>query len=176
LRTFGYSKNSNQMKILEQGQIKQKIKRLAVEIIEQNFDAKEIIFAGINNNGLGFSKLLVKEVKKLTETTITQCQISINPAKPISEEVSISLAPADIKNKTIIIVDDVANTGRTLFYAFKPFTNILVKKIQVAVLVDRKHKSFPVQVDYVGLSLATTLKDNIDVKLISVDELEVCLD
>lgn len=164
------------MKILEQGQIKQKIKRLAVEIVEQNFDATEIIFAGINNNGLGFSKLLIKEVKKLTEATITPAQISLNPAKPISEEVTISLSVTDIKNKTVIIVDDVANTGRTLFYAFKPFMGILVKKMQVAVLVDRKHKSFPVQVDYVGLSLATTLKDNIDVKLMGVDELEVCLD
>ena len=164
------------MKILEQGQIKQKIKRLAVEIVEQNFDANEIIFAGINNNGLGFAKLLVKEVKKLTDSTITLSQISLNPAKPISEEVSISLSTAELKNKTIIIVDDVANTGRTLFYAFKPFMNILVKKLQVAVLVDRKHKSFPIQVDYVGLSLATTLKDNIDVKLLGVDELEVCLD
>jgi len=164
------------MKILEQGQIKQKIKRLAVEIVEQNFDANEIIFAGINNNGLGFSKLLIKEVKKITKSKITPCQISLNPAKPIAEEVTISLPEAELRNKTIIIVDDVANTGRTLFYAFKPFMGILVKKMQVAVLVDRKHKSFPVQVDYVGLSLATTLKDNIDVRLLGVDELEVCLD
>ena len=164
------------MKILEQGQIKQKIKRLAVEIVEQNFGANEIIFAGINNNGLGFAKLLIKEVKKLTDSTITLSQISLNPAKPIAEEVTISLSASELRNKTIIIVDDVANTGRTLFYAFKPFMNILVKKLQVAVLVDRKHKSFPIQVDYVGLSLATTLKDNIDVKLLGVDQLEVCLD
>lgn len=164
------------MKILEQGQIKQKIKRLAVEIVEQNFGTSEIIFAGINNNGLGFAKLLIKEVKKLTDATITLCQITLNPAKPIAEEVEVSLSSADLKNKTVIIVDDVANTGRTLFYAFKPFMGILVKKMQVAVLVDRKHKSFPIQVDYVGLSLATTLNDNIDVKIIGVDELEVCLD
>lgn len=164
------------MKILEQGQIKQKIKRLAVEIVEQNFGVNEIIFAGINNNGLGFAKLLIKEVKKITDSTITLSQISLNPAKPISEEVTISLSASELRNKTIIIVDDVANTGRTLFYAFKPFMGILVKKLQVAVLVDRKHKAFPIQVDYVGLSLATTLKDNIDVKLLDVEELEVCLD
>ncbi|MDG1718056.1 MAG: phosphoribosyltransferase family protein [Saprospiraceae bacterium] len=164
------------MKILEQGQIKQKIKRLAVEIVEQNFGISEIIFAGINNNGLGFAKLLIKEVKKLTGSTITLCQITLNPAKPVAEEAEVSLSSSELKNKTVIIVDDVANTGRTLFYAFKPFMGILVKKMQVAVLVDRKHKSFPIQVDYVGLSLATTLNDNIDVKIIGVDELEVCLD
>ena len=164
------------MKILEQGQIKQKIKRLAVEIVEQNFGISEIIFAGINNNGLGFAKLLIKEVKTLTDSTITLCQITLNPAKPVAEEAEVSLSSSELKNKTVIIVDDVANTGRTLFYAFKPFMGILVKKMQVAVLVDRKHKSFPIQVDYVGLSLATTLNDNIDVKIIGVDELEVCLD
>ena len=80
------------MKILEQGQIKQKIKRLAVEIVEQNFGISEIIFAGINNNGLGFAKLLIKEVKKLTDSTITLCQITLNPAKPVAEEAEVSLS------------------------------------------------------------------------------------
>ena len=65
----------------------------------------------------------------------------------------------------VVIVDDVANTGRTIFYACKPLLETLPKKIEVAVLVDRKHKSFPVKVDYVGLSLATTLKEDIDVQL-----------
>lgn len=164
------------MKILDQGQIKQKIKRIAVEIVEQNFGSSEIILAGINSNGHGFGLLLLKELKKLTDIKLSICHIRLNPAKPLSEEVNVSLPQEDLKNKVIIIIDDVANTGRTLFYAFKPFMGILVKKIQVAVLVDRKHKSFPIQVDYVGLSLATTLKDNISVKLKEVDELEVCLD
>ena len=69
-------------------------------------------------------------------------------------------------NKTsIIVVDDVANTGRTIFYATKPLMTILPKKIEAAVLVDRKHKLFPIKVDYVGISLATTLKENIRVDL-----------
>lgn len=63
----------------------------------------------------------------------------------------------DLKDKALIIVDDVANTGRTIFYAFKPILDVLPKKVEVAVLADRTHKSFPIRVDYVGLSLATTL-------------------
>ncbi|HRD06713.1 MAG TPA: phosphoribosyltransferase family protein, partial [Saprospiraceae bacterium] len=73
-------------------------------------------------------------------------------------------------------VDDVANTGRTIFYACKPLMDLLPSKIEVAVLVDRKHKQFPINVDYVGLSLATTLKENISVKILGVDEMEVHLD
>jgi pyrimidine operon attenuation protein/uracil phosphoribosyltransferase len=60
-------------------------------------------------------------------------------------------------------VDDVANTGKTFFYAFKPLLEFTPKKVRVAVLVDRKHKAFPVSVDYVGLSLATTMHEHINV-------------
>lgn len=164
------------MKILNQLQIRQKIKRLSVEIVEQNIDAEEIIFAGINNNGYGFAELLIKEVKKLTTAKLILSRVSLNPAKPMAGEVELSLPLDAFKNKRVIIVDDVANTGRTIFYAYKPFMNILLKKLQVAVLVDRKHKSFPIHVDYVGLSLATTLKDNISVNILKVDELEVTID
>ncbi|MEL6989936.1 MAG: phosphoribosyltransferase family protein, partial [Bacteroidota bacterium] len=72
-------------------------------------------------------------------------------------------------------VDDVANTGRTIFYAFKPLFEILPKKIEVAVLVDRKHKSFPIKVDYVGLSLATTIQENIDVQILNTEDKAVYL-
>ena len=77
----------------------------------------------------------------------------------------MELAADKLANRSIIIVDDVANTGRTIFYAFKPILDILPKKVEVAVLVDREHKSFPIKVDYLGLSLATTLKEDIDVDI-----------
>jgi pyrimidine operon attenuation protein/uracil phosphoribosyltransferase len=72
---------------------------------------------------------------------------------------------SELEGKTIVVVDDVGNTGRTLFYACKPLLEVLPHKVEMAVLVDRKHKSFPVKVDYVGLSLATTLREHIDVQL-----------
>ena len=70
----------------------------------------------------------------------------------------------------------MANTGRTIFYAIKPFLDVLPGKVEVAVLVDRKHKSFPVKVDYMGLSLATTLQENISVNLSEKDNYSVYLD
>lgn len=164
------------MRILQHGQVKQKIKRIAVEIIEQNFSAKEIVFAGVNNNGYGFATLLHKEAKAIAQQDLSLCKVSLNPAKPLSEEIIVSLDVKDTKNKVIILVDDVANTGRTIFYACKPFMDELVKKLQVAVLVDRKHKSFPIHVDYVGITLATTLQDNITVDLSDKKDLVVRLD
>ena len=163
------------MKILDERQIKQKIKRLAIQILENNIDEPEIILAGINNNGMGFAKMIYKHLSKLSEAKITLTSIRLSPANPLESEVLIDMPLDDIKQKTIIIIDDVANTGRTIFYAMKPLFNILPKKVEVAVLVDRKHKSFPILVDYVGLSLATTMKESIDVQIMKVPEKAVFL-
>ena len=163
------------MSILNDKQIGQKLSRLAFEIIEQNFDQKELFLAGINNNGYRFAALIKKELDKIDtkpfETSLIR--VRINPAKPVEDEVVVEMDNQKLKNKTIILIDDVANTGRTLFYAFKPFLKLLIQKMQVAVLVDRKHKSFPVHVDYVGLSFATTLNENIDVNLDKIGKYRV---
>ena len=164
------------MKILSNTKINQKIKRLAIEILENNYTEKKILLAGINKNGLGFAKLLMKAIQKISDVEIILANITLNPAKPTSADVSIDIDESIFKNKVVVIVDDVANTGRTIFFAFKPFLDILTKKVEVAVLIDRKHKSFPIKVDYVGLSLATTLKDNIKVQLGTSDNREVRLE
>lgn len=153
------------MKILNQQQIKQKIKRLAIQILENNYGEEEIILAGINNNGLGFAKLLKKEIKKRTNSEITLANVTLNPANPLANDIKINLKSENLSNKVIVLVDDVANTGRTMFFAFKPFLDQLVKKVEVAVLVNREHKLFPIYVDYQGISLATTIEENIDVHL-----------
>jgi pyrimidine operon attenuation protein/uracil phosphoribosyltransferase len=170
------TKISKYMKILTEKQIQQKIKRLTIEILEHNFDADEIILAGINNNGLEFAQLLMNELLALqTKIPITLTRIRLSPAAPLSNPIFIEMPLQQLENKTIIIVDDVANTGRTVFYALKPLMDVLPKKVEVAVLVDRKHKMFPITPDYVGLSLATTLKEHIEVQLINVEEQAVYL-
>jgi pyrimidine operon attenuation protein/uracil phosphoribosyltransferase len=153
------------MKILDQGQIRQKIKRLAIEILENNFEEKSIILIGINNNGNGFAKHLVKELKKITDISISLFNVRLNPAAPLSSPVEIDAPIESLKGKSIILVDDVANTGRTIFYACKPILEIIPKKLEVAVLIDRKHKTFPIYPKYVGLSLATTLKEDIELQI-----------
>jgi pyrimidine operon attenuation protein/uracil phosphoribosyltransferase len=153
------------MQILNNRQIEQKIKRLAIEIMERNTQEKELIVAGINNNGMRFAELLVAELRKRSDDPIHLTNIQINPANPIADEISVGLSLEEMDGKAILVVDDVANTGRTLFYACKPLLNILPKQLETAVLVDRTHKSFPMQVDYKGISLATTMRENIEVRL-----------
>lgn len=152
-------------KILNNTQIDLSIRRLAFEIYEQNAYEQEIFLFGINNKGLALAKLISAELKSISKMDIHLSNLRLDPASPISEELDLDIDVSLLKNKTMIIIDDVANTGRTLFYAFRSIHSILVKKLEIAVLVDRQHKNFPVKVDYVGLSLATTLQESIDVIL-----------
>lgn len=165
------------MRILDQVQIKQKTKRIAIEILEQNFDYQEIVLAGINNNGYGFAKMIARYLRPLSEeVTVSLARIMLDPAAPLSAEIEINKKADELADKAVIIVDDVANSGRTLFYACRPFMEVVPSKLQVAVLVNRKHKTFPIHVDFKGLELATTLEQNITVKLLKVEELEVYVD
>lgn len=158
------------MKILNQPQIQQKIKRLAIEMLENNYEESEIYLLGINNRGYSFAQMLLEQLQLITKIPIVLTRLKVNPAEPLGSPIELELPVENFQNKVIIIVDDVANTGRTIFYAFKPLMGVLPKKLQVAVLVDRKHKTFPVHVDYLGISLATTLKENIDVQILEEEK------
>ena len=163
------------MQILSDARIRATIKRLALEIIEHNHREPELILVGINNNGYHFAELLQAQIQTLTELPCELTRLRINPAAPVDHPVALDLDPARLADRVVILVDDVANTGRTMFYAFAPLMQVLARRIRVAVLVDRKHKHFPVDTDYVGLSLATTLRENIDVRLRDVAEYGVFL-
>ncbi len=153
------------MQILQHQQIEQIVKRLAIEIIENNIDEKEIYLAGINNNGMHFAQLLMKELLAISDIKYTLTRIIISPAAPLDNEILLEIPAEKLQDSVLIIVDDVANTGRTLFYAFQPLLNTMLKKVEIAVLVNRMHKSFPINVDYKGIELATTLYQNIEVVL-----------
>ena len=162
------------MKLLNTIEIQQKTKRLAIEIMENNCSEEVIILAGINNNGMAFAKMIERAMREITiiTPTIKLTNIRLNPANPLENEIVVGISSAELKDHVIVVIDDVANTGRTLQYAMMPLLENLVKKIELAVLVDRKHKSYPVQPNYVGMELATTLMNNIDVKILNVPEQE----
>lgn len=163
------------MQILDEIQIKQKTKRIAIQILENNIGEDEIILAGINNNGMYFAKSIGYYLVRLTSQKVSYANIKLNPKNPIDSEININMTYNQLVNKRIIIVDDVANTGRTLFYAFKPFMEMPIQKLEIAVLINRTHKSYPIQPNYIGLSLATTVQENIEVHLRNVDKKIVIL-
>lgn len=149
----------NKITILSKAQIAQKLTRMAYEIWEQNSDEKEITFIGIESGGMIVAKNLADVLKKISPLKIEVLPISINKNNPLKDK--------DIKfnyhlnKKILILVDDVANSGKTLLYALKPILDYEPSKIKVAVLVDRKHKNFPITPDIIGHSVSTTLQDKI---------------
>lgn len=151
--------------ILSTDQIKQKIRRMAFEIFENNFSEKEIIIAGIDGQGYELAKLLSKEVSRISNIEIRLIKVLLNKNAPQQSEITTDVKETDYKKKCVILVDDVSNTGRTFAYALRPFLNVEVKKIETAVLVNRSHTTFPVSVKYSGYELATTLKEHVQVVL-----------
>lgn len=151
--------------ILDAAQIRQKIKRMAFEIYENNFKEKSIVVAGIEGQGYVLAKLLCREIEAIAPVKTILVKLSIDKELPQQSEVTLDTDMKEIRKKCIILVDDVLNTGRTFAYSLKPFLNIEVKKIEIAVLVNRSHTLFPVYSQYTGYELATTLREHVEVVL-----------
>ena len=159
------SEVSEKSLVLDGNQVIQKIKRIAYEIYENNFSEKSIVFAGIDGQGYALAKILEKELKSISPIKTALVKVSLDKLSPTQSEVTVDAVPSELKKKCIILVDDVLNTGRTLAYALKPFINSEIKKIEVAVLVNRSHTLFPIVPTYSGYELATTLTDHVEVKV-----------
>ena len=160
--------------LLNSDEVTNKIVRLAFEIYEQNFQEKEIAIIGIEPKGSLLAQLLKKEIEKISPIKVLYSTIKLEKENPL-EKIEVDLPKEKFPIVPIIIVDDVLNSGRTMFYSFIPFMQSALKKIQVAVLVDRSHKKFPISADYVGYSLGTTLQEFVEVNLNSPEEYAVYL-
>jgi pyrimidine operon attenuation protein / uracil phosphoribosyltransferase len=150
---------------LKTAQVNQKIRRIAHEIYEQNFKEKSIVLAGIDGQGYALARLLGKELESISQLVPTVVNVSLDKTASFQGEVTLDCEVKDLRKKCIVMVDDVLNTGRTLAYGMKPFLAVEVKKIEVAVLVNRSHTLFPILPQYTGYELSTTLTDHVEVVL-----------
>jgi pyrimidine operon attenuation protein / uracil phosphoribosyltransferase len=151
--------------ILNSKQIEQKINRIAYEIYENNYDEKSIVIAGIARNGFLLAKRISDVLQNISQIKIQLIDIKLNKENPFENNIKLELSEKDLKNKVIILVDDVLNSGKTLMFGTKLFLNSPVKRLTTAVLVDRGHNRYPIKADVVGLSLSTTLQEHITVEL-----------
>jgi pyrimidine operon attenuation protein/uracil phosphoribosyltransferase len=148
--------------ILDEGTVARKLQRIAYEIVENNLDEQQIILAGIQENGSTIARNIQQMLQSISKISIELIDISLDKKRPGDITLSKTM---DFTNKVIIVIDDVANSGKTMLYAIKPFLAYLPKKIQTLALVERTHKKYPVKTDYVGLSVATTLQEHIFVEV-----------
>ncbi len=133
-----------------------------MEVAERNYRVDELYLVGIKENGIYIAQKIANYLKEVFTGKLILLELSLDKKNP--GEVILS-NPADFNGKNILLVDDVANSGRTMLYALKPMIQQLPAQIETLVLVERTHKRFPIAVDYVGLSVATTSQENIEVKV-----------
>lgn len=156
---------TSKIQILDIKAVNQKLNRLAWQVYEHNSSEKEIIVVGIANRGLKIAKKLATNLESISEIKTTIGHIELDKENPYNKEVSINLTTDDYSGKVVVLCDDVLNSGKTLMYAAKHFLSTPLSKLSTVVLVDRNHNLYPIKSDYVGLSLATTLKEYINVSL-----------
>jgi pyrimidine operon attenuation protein/uracil phosphoribosyltransferase len=153
---------SKKVQILDAAQVQQKLNRLAYEVYENNFEEKSLLIVGIEGNGFKVAANLAEKLKEISKMKIKLSKIIIDKEKPWDKEPKADFNEKDYTNKTVVLVDDVMNSGKTLIYAVKLFLDKPVKKLSTVVLVDRSHTRFPVKADFVGLRLSTTLQERIE--------------
>ena len=139
-----------------------KLRRMALQVVEQNYNTTQLILIGIKTSGSVIAQKIQQYLKEVFNGDVMVLELTIDKRKPAAIRLNENI---DFNDKTIILIDDVANSGRTMLFALKPLLEQLPKKIQTLALVERTHKTFPVNVDYVGLSVSTTLDEHIVVEV-----------
>jgi len=148
--------------ILDAPTVSTKLQRMAYEIYENNLEEESVILAGIRDNGSVIARNMRDILQQVSPLRVQLVELTIDKKHPRTVELSEQL---DYNGKVIIVVDDVANSGKTMLYALKPFLDFWPKKIQTLALVERTHKIFPVHLNYTGYSVATTLQEHIYVEV-----------
>ena len=149
--------------ILDHEDIKNKIRRIAYQIYESNVDEKEIILAGIALNGYVIAERLKAILEEVSALQCTLCKVTMNKTAPRGT-VETSLNASEYKDKSLVLIDDVLNSGTTLIYGVKHFLDVPLKQFKTAVLVNRNHKKYPVKADFKGISLSTSLNERVKVR------------
>lgn len=149
-------------RILDHIQIEQKLRRMAYQIFEHHQDEKELVIVAVERKGRLLAERILPLIQEVADFKITQANLKIDKRQPLDTP-QLDTDGAVLEGKAVVLIDDVLNSGRTLMYAACHILRWPVAKLSTVVLVDRKHRKFPIKADFVGLSLSTTLQNHIDV-------------
>lgn len=151
--------------VLDDQQVKDRIKRMAWQVYETHHQETEVILAGIAEKGYRLAELLTEHIEAISPMKISLYRIFVDKKNPLAGDARLEPHTTELEGKPIIVVDDVLNTGSTLIYGVKHFLSYNTKQIKTIVLVDRNHKSYPVKADIKGLSLSTNLMEHVEVNI-----------
>lgn len=166
-------------KIMDEKAIGRAITRISHEIIERNKGIENVVLIGIKTRGVPIASRIADKIEAIEGQRVQIGEMDITlyrddlSKKQIDPVVNSTKIDFDITDKTVVLVDDVLYTGRTVRSALNALVDIgRPKAIQLAVLVDRGHRELPIRADYVGKNVPTSKNEIISVKLTEFDKEE----
>ena len=161
--------------ILDNDSVIKKLNRITHQIIEENYDEKELFLIGVSKKGFLLAKKISVLLNNLNQSIkVELLEIVIDKINPLSNPIDLNPS-ISLDNKKVILIDDVLNSGKTLIHAASHILNQNISKMNTIVLVDRRHRLFPIKADWVGLTLSTTIQERIKVNF-KDDEILVYLE
>jgi pyrimidine operon attenuation protein/uracil phosphoribosyltransferase len=167
---------SNAASLLDGGAIDRALTRIAHEILENNDAVESLALVGIHTRGVPLSQRLAKKLERISgkpiatgtlDITFFRDDLGTRKGQPVVKSTQINF---DLTDKTVVLVDDVLFTGRSVRAAMDALMDLgRPRRIQLAVLVDRGHRELPIRADYVGKNLPTNFSENVRVRLAETD-------
>ena len=149
--------------ILPQAKVDQIVQRIAYQIHENNMN-EAVMLVGVDSGGRWLAEQINKTLSEISGNTSECYTITLDKEDPLLNDVEIDGDFMDLEGKTVVLCDDVLNSGRTLSYCMAKLLALKVNKVETAVLVLRSHARFPIYATYKGYELSTTIKEHVEVK------------
>lgn len=150
--------------ILDHDQAQRKLRRIAHQLHEEHFQEKGIVLVGIAPRGATLAKRLAAMLDEIADFDVEVVELRLDKDLPLERPVQLSVEVKTLRNRLVVLVDDVLMSGRTLMHAASYLVQVPLKRLTTVVLVDRRHRAYPVRADIVGLTLSTTLQEHISVE------------
>ena len=161
--------------VMDTGDVDRAIRRIAHEILEKNRGSEDIVLLGIQTRGVPLAERLALALEGIEGSPVAAGSLDIGMYrddldKRPKTELGATAVPVPIGGKTVILVDDVLYTGRTIRAALDALADIgRPSRVQLAVLIDRGHRELPIRPDYIGKNLPTAQNESVEVRLIERD-------
>ena len=155
--------------VLDHVQVQRKLQRIAHQLHEENHAEKGIVLVGIAPRGMALARRLVTLLGPIADLEVELVELKLDKDRPLEAAVNLSVSLDVLRGRTVVLVDDVLMSGRTLMHAAAHLVTVPLKRLLTVVLVDRRHRSYPIRADIVGLTLSTTTQEHISVELGSKD-------
>jgi pyrimidine operon attenuation protein/uracil phosphoribosyltransferase len=152
--------------VLNKEMVSLKIQRVAWEIYEKHANEQALVVVGISKSGYWLAEQIVEKLRNISELNILLCEMQINKKEPWQKDVKMNIEVAQIKNKCVVLVDDVLNSGSVLIHGVRHLLEQPLHRLTTTVLVDRNHKRFPVKADVKGISLSTSIQEHVEVRMV----------